>query len=45
MGQASLNHLKLVHVHSHLTNTVSHAAIFNEFVRGSESRLSYFGNF
>ena len=45
MGQARLNHLMLLYIHSHLTDTVSHPAILNDFVRGKEGRLSHFGKF
>ena len=45
MGQARLNHLMLLYIHSHLTDTVSHSIIFNGFIRGKEGRLSHFGKF
>ena len=45
MTQARLNNLMVVHVHKHLTDNISPAFILNEFVRGGEGRLSYFGTF
>ena len=32
MTQSQLNHIMLLHIHKHLTDTISHIAVLNEFV-------------
>ena len=45
MNQSRLNHLMLLHVQRHLTDSLDLVKIANEFVTGSEQRLTFFGHF
>ena len=45
MGQARLNHIMLLHIYKAQLNSVDLPSIANDFVCGSEHRLSYFGKF
>ena len=45
MTQARLNHVMVLHIHKHLTDSISHAAVLNEFVSANEARKSHFGSF
>ncbi len=45
MGQESLNHLMVLHVHKELTDDLDLISIANEFVGDSEHRLKLFGTF
>ena len=45
MGQSRLNHLMILHTHKERTDELSLESCLNEFVAGSEHRLSLFGHF
>ena len=45
MNQDRLNHLMVLHVHKTLTDTLDLIEVANEFVTGSEHRLTMFGKF
>ena len=45
MGQERLNHLMLLHLHKEKLDKLDLVFIANEFVSGSEHRLSFFGKF
>ena len=45
MGQSRLNHLMILHIHKESTDELSLESCLNEFVAGSEHRLSLFGQF
>ena len=45
MTQQRLNHVLLLHVHKDKTDQLNLADVGNNFVAGSEHRLSLFGNF
>ena len=45
MGQARLNHIMLLHIYKAQLNSLDLPLIANDFVCGSEHRLSYFGKF
>ncbi len=45
VSQSRLNHLMLLHVHKHLTDGLDLKKVANEFVAGSEHRLTLFGKF
>ena len=45
MNQSQLNHLMILHVHKHLTDELDLIKVANEFVEGSEHRMSFFGRF
>ena len=45
MTQARLNHVMVLHIHKHLTDSISHTAVLNEFVSANEARKSHFGSF
>ena len=45
MGQSRLNHLMILHIHKERTDKLSLESCLNEFVAGSEHRLSLFGHF
>ena len=45
MGQARLNHIMLLNTYKEMLDRLDLNVIANEFVRGSEHRLSLFGNF
>ena len=45
MGQSRLNHLMILHIHKERTDELSLEGCLNEFVAGSEHRLSLFGQF
>lgn len=45
MNQSRLNHLMILHVHKHLTDRLDLVKVANEFVKGLEHRLTYFGHF
>jgi len=38
MTQAQLNHVMVLHIHKHLTDSISHIAVLNEFVSANEAR-------
>ena len=35
----------LLHIHEHLTDSISHTAVLNEFVSANEGRKLHFGKF
>jgi len=45
MGQARLNHIMLLHIYKTQLDSLCLPSIANDFVCGSEHRLSYFGKF
>ena len=45
MGQERLNHLMLLHLHKEKLDDLDLVYIANEFVKGCEHRLSFFGKF
>jgi len=45
MGQERLNHLMLLHLHKEKLDDFDFVYIANEFVKGCEHRLSFFGKF
>lgn len=45
MGQERLNHLMLLHLHKDQLDDLDLVHIANEFIKGSEHRLSFFGQF
>ena len=45
MSQDRLNHLLVLHVHKELTDSLDMITVANDFVAGSEHRLSMFGCF
>jgi len=45
MTQTRLNHIMVLHIHKHLTNSISHTAVLNEFVSANESGKLHFGTF
>jgi len=45
MGQERLNHLMLLHLHKDKLDDLDLVYIANEFVKGSDHRLSFFGKF
>lgn len=45
MTQTRLNHIMVLHIHKHLTDSISRTAILNEFVSANEARKLHFGNF
>lgn len=45
MTQERLNHLMLLHVHKDKTDKLDITSVGNEFVSGSEHRMSVFGKF
>ena len=44
MTQSRLHHNMLLHIHKHLTDSISHTAVLNEFVSAKEGRKLHFGN-
>ena len=45
MTQSRLNNVMLLHIHKHLTDTVNHIAILNEFTTANDDRRRHFGLF
>ena len=45
MTQAQLNHVMVIHIHSHLTDNVDHVRVLNEFFTASNERKGQFGSF
>ena len=45
MTQARLNHVMVLHIHKHLTDSISHTAVLNDFVSANEARKLHFGSF
>jgi len=45
MTQTRLNHIMALHIHKHLTDSISHTAVLNKFVSANEARKSHFGSF
>lgn len=45
MGQVRLNNIMVLHVHKELTDKLNLVDVANDFVQGSEHRLSFFGTF
>ena len=45
MTQKRLNHLMVLYVHKNLTDSLDLVQVSNEFVSGSEHRMTVFGTF
>ena len=45
MTQARLNHVMVIHIHSHLTDNVDHVRVLNEFFSASNERKRHFTSF
>ena len=45
MTQSRLNNVMLLYIHKHLTDTVNHIAILNEFTTANDDRRRHFGLF
>ena len=45
MTQHRLNHLMILHIHKELTDNIDMLKAANDFVAGSEHRLTIFGEF
>ena len=45
MSQTRLNNMMVVHIHKHLTDSICHIRVLNEFVSANDSRQAHFGKF
>ena len=45
MTQSRLNNIMVLHIHKHLTDSVDHKQVLNDFVSANDERRRIFGNF
>ena len=45
MTQSRLNNIMVLHIHKHLTDSVDHKKVLNEFASANDERRRIFGSF